>query len=162
MNPQFRAFQQQLTNPLKYRLYMISKLPAAYFCGIRIQQFDERGSIVSVKQKWFNKNPFHSIYFAVLSMAAEMSTGLLCMGNIYKRTPAVSMLVTKIEGRFLKKATGNILFACNDGEAIRKVVDHVIESNQAETITCSSTGSNTDNEVVAEFFITWSFKGRNK
>ena len=36
-------------------------------------------------------------------MAAEMSTGILCMGNIYKRNPAVSMLVLNKEAYFIKK-----------------------------------------------------------
>ena len=79
---------------------------------------NQEHAVVSVKQKWFNKNPFRSIYFAILSMAAEMSTGVLCMGNIYKRKPAVSMLVVEQRGVFHKKATGKILFTCTDGNKI--------------------------------------------
>ena len=162
MNPQFSAFKEQITNPVKYHLFMLSNLPAAWFSGLRISSLNEQQAVVSLKQKWFNKNPFQSVYFAVLAMAAEMSTGLLSMGHIHKRNPAISMLVTKIEGTFIKKATGKILFTCNDGEAINKLIDSAILSGEPVSIVCCSTGRNENNEVVAEFYITWSFKARTK
>ena len=76
------------------------KLPAAYFCGIRVRYTDETKCAVTVPFKWLTKNPFRSTYFACLSMAAEMSTGVLAMGHVYKKDPEVSMLVTKIEANF--------------------------------------------------------------
>jgi len=162
VNPQFNEFKQQITNPFKYRLYMLGNLPAAYFSGLKVDVLNEQQAVVSLQQKWFNKNPFNSIYFAVLSMAAEMSTGLLSMGHIYKRTPAISMLVTKIEGSFTKKATGKILFTCNDGDAVNKLIEHATISGEAVSITCHSTGRNEQDEIIAEFYITWSFKARSK
>jgi hypothetical protein len=44
--------------------------------------------------------------FACLAMAAEMSTGVLAMAHVYKRKPAISMLVVKMEAEYFKKATG--------------------------------------------------------
>ena len=139
---------------------MLSKLPAAFLAGLRIEVFDETKAVVAVKQKWFNKNPFGSIYFAVLTMAAEMSTGVLCMGNIYKRKPAVSMLVVKTEAFFYKKATGKILFTCLDGSAITRLVEDAIATGEGKTIACQSTGRNELGEVVAEIYCTWSFKAK--
>jgi hypothetical protein len=37
-------------------------------------------------------------------MAGEMSTGILCMGNIHKRQPAISMLVTEQRSVFPQKS----------------------------------------------------------
>lgn len=139
---------------------MLAKLPAAFFTGMKIISFSDREAIVCIKQKWFNKNPFGSIYFAVLTMAAEMSTGVLCMGNIYKRKPAVSMLVVKTETSFYKKATGKILFTCSDGVEISAVVEEAIITGESRSITCRSVGTNKAGEMVAEIFCTWSFKAR--
>ncbi len=139
---------------------MLGNLPAAFFAGLHLERLDESIAVISIKQKWFNKNPFRSIYFAILSMAAEVSTGVLCMGAIYKRAPSVSMLVTKSEGVFHKKATGTILFTCNDGKAVHHVVEDVLTSGDGKTITCYSKGTNEKGEVVAEFYFTWSFKTR--
>ncbi len=160
MNSNFSAFQKNISNGFFFRQFLLSKLPAAYFAGLKIEAFDEAHAVVSVKQKWFNKNPFHSIYFAILSMAAEMSTGVLSMGNIYKRKPAVSMLVVEQKGVFHKKAIGKILFTCEDGNKIALTVEEAITTGNAVSIVCYSKGMNSENEVVAEFWVTWSFKAR--
>ena len=139
---------------------MFSKLPAAFFAGLKIETLDEMHAAVSVNQKWFNKNPFGSIYFAVLTMAAEMSTGLLSMGNTFKRKPAISLLVINTQANFLKKATGKIVFTCNDGRAIAATVEEAIKSGEGRAIACSSVGTNAAGEKVAEIICTWSFKAR--
>ena len=113
---------------------------------------------VKVPYKWFSQNPFKSTYFACLSMAAEMSTGLLGLMHMHKRQPAVSMLVVKIEGNFIKKATGITIFTCEDGSAIKQTIEDAIISNEGKTITARSYGRNAAGEIVADFAITWSFK----
>lgn len=161
MNNLFPEFKHRISNGFFFRQFLLSKLPAAFFAGLKIEAFEEARAIVSVKQKWFNKNPFHSIYFAVLTMAAEMSTGILCMGNIYKRKPVVSMLVTEQRGLFHKKATGTILFTCADGNKIMNAVEEAVNTGSAVIVNCYSKGLNNNNEIVAEFWITWSFKPRS-
>lgn len=155
MNPKF---QQQILNPFKFRLFMLTRLPAAFFAGLRVKSLDGGKAVVTVRYKWFTQNPFRSMYFAVQSMAAEMSTGLLASGHIYKRSPAVSMLVVGLEAKFFKKATDLISFTCNDGEAILRLVEEAIATGEPRTIRCRSEGTNIAGELVSEFFITWSFK----
>ena len=102
------------------------------------------------------------MYFAVLAMAGEVSTGILAMGYLYRRTPSVSMLLIKNEGEFFKKAVGKIVFTCNDGEAINAAVEQAIATGEATSFACTATGKNESGEVVAKFIYTWSFKARNK
>ncbi len=160
MTDNFSLFKKQITNPLKFRVFMFTKLPAAFFAGLRVQYLSEEKCIITVKQKWFNKNPFHSIYFAILSMAAEVSTGVLCMGAIYKQRPPLSMLVVKNESSFYKKAAGKISFTCNNGNEIKKTVEEAVATGEGKTVTCLSTGKNEKGETVAEFYFTWSFKAK--
>lgn len=160
MNPAFYRFHRQLINPFKFRLFMIQRLPAAFFAGLRIQAFDENHTIISVKYKWFTQNPFRSMYFAVQSMAAEMSTGLLSSAQVYQRKPSVSMLVVGMEAKFFKKVTDTAFFTCNDGAAIARAVEQTIAGGEGSTITCTSVGTNLAGETVSEFLITWSFKAR--
>lgn len=147
-----------IKHPVKFRMFLFSKLPSAYFAGVRVKSFDEHKSEVTVPYKWFSQNPFKSTYFACLAMAAEMSTGLLAMLNTYKSKPTVSMLVTGLEAIYFKKAVGITIFTCEDGEAITAVVEDAIKSSEAKSIRAKSTGRNEKDELVAEFFITWSFK----
>ena len=139
---------------------MLQRLPSALFAGLRIKIFDEQHAVISVKYKWFNQNPFRSMYFAIQSMAAEMSTGLLASAQVYERSPAVSMLVVGIEAKFLKKAVDTISFACNDGDAIDRIIEESIASGEGKTIICKSIGTNMAGEVVSEFLVTWSFKAK--
>lgn len=151
------AFFEQIKHPLKFRMFLLTKLPAAYFAGVRIVTADATSCIVSVPFKWFTKNPFGSIYFACLSMAAEMSTGALAMAAIYKRPQRISMLVVKSEAQFFKKAKGTIQFVCKEGERIAAAVEEAIQSGTS-TVTIQSDGMNKEGEVVASFSFTWSFK----
>jgi hypothetical protein len=160
MNPGFAPFKKQITNPLKFRLFMFQRLPSALFAGLRIKAFDEHHAVISVRYKWFNQNPFRSMYFAVQSMAAEMSTGLLASAQVYRRNPTVSMLVVGLEAKFLKKATDIVFFSCEDGDAIDSVIQESIATGEGKTITCRSIGRNMAGEVVSEFLITWSFKAK--
>jgi len=154
------AFFRLLANPVKFRLFLLSKLPSAYFSGIRVLNANASGCSVSVPFKWFTRNPFRSTYFACLAMAAEMSTGVLAMAQVYGRKPSVSMLVTGLEARYYKKATGVTVFTCEDGDGIRNAVETTVATGEGQTIRARSTGRDVNGETVAEFFVTWSFKSK--
>ena len=158
MNPHTSSFIKLLKHPVKFRMFLFSKLPTAYFAGVRIKDVDEKYCVVTILYKWFTKNPFRSTYFACLSMAAEMSTGALAMAHLYKINPPVSMLVIKVESEYFKKATGLTIFVCEDGEAMQKAIEESITTGEARTVRAKSVGKNKNGEIVAEFYITWSFK----
>lgn len=160
LNPNFNNFKNRLASPFSFRLFLLTKLPSAYFAGLRLKRLEAEEAVISVAYKWFNKNPFRSLYFAILAMAAEASTGILCMSALYKRQPSVSMLIVKIEGSFFKKAVGEISFTCTDGLKIQQTVEDAIASGESVSVTCRSIGKNKSGENVAEFFCTWSFKAR--
>jgi hypothetical protein len=159
-HPEAAAFRALALHPLKFRAFLLAKLPAAFFAGLRITHFDTEKCTVSVPFKWFTKNPFRSTYFACLAMGAELSTGALSMQEIYRRQPAVSMLVTGTEARFFKKATGLTSFTCADGAAIRAAIEKAITTGEGQTVIARSSGINEAGEQVAEFLFTWSFKAR--
>jgi hypothetical protein len=160
MTPNFAAFRALIMHPVKFWLYMLVKLPMGFLAGLKLTELEPTKAVVQVKHKWLTQNPFGSMYFAVLSMAAEFSTGILCLANIYKSDPAISMLVVKMESHFYKKAVGVITFTCSDGDAIIDIVKTAKETGEGITIVSKSTGVNQNGEVVAEFFITWSLKAK--
>ncbi len=153
-------FLQLINHPIKFQMFLLSKLPSAFFSGVRVLAADEKKAVVKVPYKWFSQNPFKSTYFACLSMAAEMSTGVLALAHIYKRQPSVSMLVLKVEGNFIKKATGITIFTCDDGLLIKQTIEDAIASGEGKTIIAKSNGTNEQGEIVATFEITWSFKAK--
>ena len=154
-------FIQLMKNPLKFRMFLFYKLPSAYFAGVRIRSITTESCEVTVPYKWFSQNPFRSTYFACLSMAAEMSTGALAMAHTHKSQPAISMLVTRVEGDFIKKATDVTTFRCEEGNTFRELIAEAVSTGEPRIIKAKSIGTNSAGEVVAEFFITWSFKSRS-
>ena len=154
------AFFSVVRNPLKFNLFLLRKLPAAYFSGLKLQEVLDDKATVSIAYKWFSSNPFRSTYFACLAMAAEMSTGVLAMAHVYKRQPRVSMLVLAVEGKFYKKATGLTRFICSEGFLLKGTIQEAIRTGQSQTFKAFSQGYNEKNELVAEFWITWGFQAK--
>ncbi len=160
MNPNRSDFVRMVKHPLKFRLFLFWRLPAAYISGVRVKEIDENKAVVTVPYKWLSQNPFRSTYFACLSMAAEMSTGILALAEIHQLKPGVSMLVVKVESEYFKKATDRSTFVCEDGHLFRQAVEETIATGEARSVRARSVGRNKAGEVVAEFWITWSFKVR--
>ena len=161
MDPAAQKFVGLIGHPVKSRLFLLWKLPAAFFSGVRIRKIDMDRSVVSVPYKWLTQNPFRSTYFASLAMAAEMSTGALAMIHVYNRSPAVSMLITNMDATYLKKATGRTFFVCEGGKQIKETIESSIDANESKSVTVTSTGTNKNGELIAIFHFTWSFKVKN-
>src|SRR5690606_34038640 len=154
------SFLQLVNNPFKFRLYLFFRLPAAYFSGIKIYACTSESCVTSVPMKWLTQNPFRSTYFASLAMAAEMSTGVLALSNIYKRDPAVSMLITAMEAKYFIKAKCITYFICEEGISISDAVNKAAAIAEGTVITVTSTGRISGDELVARFTFTWSFKAK--
>ena len=151
-------FIKLILHRFKFRMFLFSKLPGAFFSGIAVKEFDAEKAIVTIPYKWFTQNPFGSTYFACLAMAAEMSTGLLAMMCTYKSNPPISMLVTGLEASYFKKAIGVTTFTCLQGMIIYQCIAEAIKTGNGTSIKVTSTGKNNAGEIVAIFNITWSFK----
>lgn len=162
MTPVQQNFLKLARSPLKMGFFMLTKLPAAFFSGVRVKNIETTHCEISVPFFWFSQNPFRSTYFACLAMAAEMSSGLLAMLHVYKSNPSVSMLVLTVTGNFHKKATSKTVFRCEDGAAIEAAIQKTKETGEGVTVESLSKGYNEKGEVVAEFKVLWTFKAKSK
>ena len=138
------------------------KLPLAFFAGLRVDEMSMQKASVSLPYNYLNKNPFRSIYFAALSMAAELSTGILAMAHVEKNPVPVSMLVLGVKAEFVKKAKSRIIFTCFQGELLEKTIAQSIAENEGLTCEVFTEGLDADGEVVARFWFTWTFKPKNQ
>lgn len=152
--------RKKATNPFLMKLYMFKNLPMALLAGLRIKEFDEKHAVVTVPYKPLNKNPFKSIYFAVLSMAAELSSGIQAIAHVNDAPRPISMLVLNMQASFTKKARTRIKFVCNDGEKIYNAISESLKTGEGKTVDVDSTGYDTSGDVVATFKFTWTFKAK--
>ena len=148
-------------SPSKINWYLLFKLPAAWFTGVRVSSIDHNRCITRVRFRWINQNPFRSMFWAVQGMAAELSTGALLMTAIKEQPQPVSMLLLESHGSFVKKARGRILFKCEAGDDIRAALDRALETGEGQLCRIQSTGLDSNKEVVSEFEFVWTIKSKS-
>jgi redox-regulated HSP33 family molecular chaperone len=137
--PAQQAFRQQVLNPFKLRLFLLRKLPMAWLAGLRLTTLTAEAATVTIRYKYLTQNPFRSIYFAALAMAAELASGIQAMLHTQGGGP-VSMLVVGLQAEFSKKAVGLITFTCPDGGAIAHAVAKSRATGEGRTVVCTSGG----------------------
>ncbi len=155
-NP-IEKYLASINNPLKFNAFLFLKLPAAWFMGIRVLKISAEKCEVKLPFGWRSQNPFHSIYFAAQTAAGELSTGLLAQAHLQGQPP-VSMLVVRAEAEFFKKASATVIFTCEEGEAVRAVIQKTLADGQGYEIKMTSVGRLPDGEIASKIYLTWSFR----
>lgn len=152
-------YQRKMTNPIIFWFAMLLKLPSAVFWRLKIKTLTTEMCEVTIPFFWRSQNPFKSIYFAALAGAAELSTGALCQFALAGKGQ-FSMLVVDFRAEYSKKANSKITFSCNQGSELFALIDSM-QIGETAQLTMISTGTNSTDETVAKFFVTWSFKRKS-
>ncbi|GAB4239767.1 MAG: DUF4442 domain-containing protein [Ekhidna sp.] len=161
LNPGQSKLAHRITKGSLFSLYLFSNLPMGWIAGLRIREINEKRCITSVPFKWLNKNPFKSTYFAVQSMAAELSTAAACLLAVQGHKPSIAFIIVDLKASFSKKATGRVYFTCEDNPKAFEAVEKCIKTGDAVEATFKTIGKMKDGTVVSEFEFTWSFKQRS-
>lgn len=134
------------------------KLPAAWLMGVRVKKVDTQTSVVSVKHRWINQNPFKSMFWAVQGMAAELATGALVIGYAQNSGKKISTLVASNNAIFTNKATGRIHFVCEEGDKIKATIDRALATGKGQVCWMKAIGTNSEGIQVSEFNFEWTVK----
>ncbi len=153
---------KRVTNSTLFSFFLFAKLPMGWIAGIRVKSLSKESCVTSVPFKSLNKNPFKSIYFAVQSMAAELSTASPCLLAIEGLNPSVAFIIVDMKANFYKKAVDRVYFTCEDGNKAFDAVNKAINTRDAAEATFKTVGKMKDGTIVSEFEFTWSFKQRRK
>ena len=137
------------------------QLPAADFCGVAVTDINATRCTVSMTHQHANQNPFGSIYFAALAMAAELSTGAMVIRAVNTAPEAISMLVLNQNANFSKKARGTITFTCDQGSLIAAAIDETIQTREGVTLWLQGTGMDENGDVVTVMNFEWTIRVKN-
>jgi len=129
--------------------------------GIRLVQLDEGKAVSEVPFRWRNKNPFNSMYFAVQSMAAELSTAAPVMLALKDFNADVALIIVDLKADFVKKAQSKVTFSCTEYRRIYETIAQLKRAEDTIAITIKTTGRDTAGDEVATFYFTWSFRRRS-
>ncbi|NOR42690.1 MAG: thioesterase [Gammaproteobacteria bacterium] len=124
-------------------------------------QLDEAISVSEVPMRWGNKNPFNSMYFAVQSMAAELSTAAPVLMALKGSDADIALIIVELKAEFVKKAQSKVTFSCVDFDKITNAVAQLKCTGDIAMVTARTTGRDVDDNEVANFYFTWSFKRRS-
>ena len=144
-----------------FNRFLFLKLPSAFLCGVRLMSLNKERAVVTVTLNFLNKNPFKSMFWAVQGMAAELATGAIILSEVRSSTVPISMLVTRNEAEFLKKAKGKITFTCTDVALVKNQFAKHLHSETGTRFWMQSEGVDEQGEVVSRFRFEWSVKAKD-
>lgn len=163
MMPFLKMFSEAFRATVQLRLFGLTKIPLLFFIRPSVVEIGERRIAVRVRLRRRTKNHLGAMYFGVLAAGAECAGGLLAMRLIMKSGASVSLLFKSFSAEFLKRAEGDVLFTCEDGETISRVVREALEGGErVETPlqVVATVPAISGDEPVARFNMTLSLKRR--
>lgn len=159
LNQEAKSYQSKMTNSFLFWWIMLFKLPSANFWKLKVKSLSLEKCEITMPYFWRTQNPFQSIYFAALAGAGELSTGLLCQLALAGKGK-FSMLVVDFKAEFHKKANQKITFTCEQGLELNEMIGN-LQTGESNKLCMVTKGLNEDGELVAQLFITWSFKKKS-
>ncbi len=149
---------------LKVRLFGLVKIPLIWYVRPRVVALDDDNITVVLPLTRRTKNHWGTMYFGALAIGADLASGLIAMNVIEAEKkaggPAVTLLFKDIHGEFLRRPEGPVHFTCDQGAAIRTLVQKAAASGERENmpvkLTCTVPSKGP--EEVARFTLTLSLK----
>lgn len=151
-----------LAETLKLRAFALLKIPLIAFLNPKVVNVDDQGATVRLPLNYRSKNHLNSMYFAALAAGADLVIGLIAMRTIERSPYKISLVFKDFHAEFLKRATGDVHFICNQAEAINELVQKAATSDERveATFDAIATVPSESNEPVAKFRLTLSLKKR--
>jgi acyl-coenzyme A thioesterase PaaI-like protein len=154
-------FKRSFLNLYKQRFYFWRQLPMALLAGVRLVELDEEKAVATVPFKPRNKNPFKSMYFAVQSMAAELSTAAPAMLAIKGCEFEVALIIVNMKAVYSKKAKTKLIFRCTDYVSYVDAISSLHAAGDTVEVTAKTVGVDEEGDKVSTFHFTWIFKRKN-
>lgn len=144
---------KKLTSPWQLRLWMLTKLPMGLVSGMYVESLDENSCVVVLRDRWWIRNPFGSVFWAVMGMAAELSTGALVFA--YASGSDVKFILVGMEAKFFKKTKGKSYYFCDTGSNVLKSIEHLVNTNDPGFVMLPVTAKDQAGQVLATFTFQW-------
>ena len=135
-------------------------IPMLYYVEPSILKLNNDEIQIKIPFKDKNKNHLGSMYFGVLCVGADASGGVLAMKLIKDSGKNISLVFKDLKADFYKRAMGDTIFICKDGERIRKLIDKVIATGERHNMPLHIDAfvPTQQDEPVAHFVLTLSLK----
>ena len=155
-----RIFSLETMMTWKLRLFGLSRIPLIFFCLPRVISITETCLEIKIKLNCRTRNHLNSMYFGVLSVGADVTGAFLAMEYIRASKCRISLIFKDFHADFLKRAEGDTHFRCDDGTAIRELIQKSEETGERESmpIHIISWVPSISPDPIAKFILTLSIK----
>ena len=103
-------------------LSLCRKIPMLAMIRPSIVNLNTHRAEVITRFSPLTKNHVGSMYFGALCAGSEVTAGLLALHVADKRNAKVVILFKAVKGNFLRRATSDVVFVCEDGEPLTNAV----------------------------------------
>jgi|TARA_B110000116_G_scaffold72851_1_gene63121 hypothetical protein len=102
------------------------------------------------------------MYFGALAVGADVTGGFLAMDPIKESGRQIQLIFKDFKADFLKRPEGDVHFYCNDGLAIRELVEKTVETGERHNykMNIDAIVPSLSMDVVARFELTLSLKDK--
>jgi acyl-coenzyme A thioesterase PaaI-like protein len=144
------------------RFFGITKVPLIWYCRPKVIEHTDERLEIKIPLRRRTKNHLGSMYFGVLAVGADVTSGFLAMDPIMKSGRNIALLFKDFKADFLKRPEGDVHFYCGDGLAVRELVKIAIETGERHnfTLTIEATVPSISPDVVARFELTLTLKDK--
>jgi acyl-coenzyme A thioesterase PaaI-like protein len=153
-----------MSETTKLRLWTLSKIPLLFFLRPSVVEAGVGRTVIRIPLSRRSRNHLGSMYFGALCAGADLAGALTAMRRIDASGRRISLIFKDVKAQFFKRAEGDVLFSCEDGEAVAGLVRRAISSGEREEIPVAVVATVPEKlgpEPVAEFVLTLSLKRRD-
>jgi len=153
-----------MSETMRLRLWTLTKIPLLFFLRPSVVTVTERATVIRIPLTRRSRNHLGSMYFGALCAGADLAGALTAMRRIEASGRRISLIFKDVKAQFLKRAEGDVLFSCEDGQAVAALVARAIQSGEREEVPVRVVATVPDKlgaEPVAEFVLTLSLKRRD-
>ena len=97
------------------------------------------------------------MYFGALSVGADFTAGPLVMNSIKKNKSKAKLIFKDFKADFIKRATSDVVFICNDQSEVKKAVIENLNTSARVSFNLKVEGF-CGNELIAKFYLNTSIK----
>jgi len=149
---------------LGVRAWALRNVFLLYFVKLSIIDISAHRCEVFIPLNWrTRRRDIGAMYLGTLCMGADVASGLIAFDLMRRRKIRLSLIFKDLRAEFLKRAEGDVFFACEDGDAVNALVDRAMASGEREETTVhvvARVPKKLGDEPVARFEMTLSVKKR--
>jgi hypothetical protein len=150
---------------LAVRAWALRNVFLLYLVKPSILEVNENRCEIRIPLNWrTRRRDIGAMYLGTLCMGADVASGLIAFHLMRTRRLRVSFIFKDLRAEFLKRAEGDVHFACEEGANIVALVDRAMQSGERQETTVNVIArvpKKLGDEPVARFAMTLSVKRRS-